>query len=554
VTDALPLPFGDYVLLERLGRGATGDVYLARPATEDQGVPTPVVIKRMRADIAREDGLTRRFEHEAAVAIRVSNSHVPRIWDAGHVEDVPYIVMGYVAGAPAGRVMNGLIANGQLPSVAVAATIVTQVLEGLTALHEAADGDTGADLRLIHRDIAPKNVIIGDNGDAVLIDLGLARSALQAWKTRTGAVMGTPGYMAPEQALGRQADQRTDLYAAGVLLWELLTLLQYVQPGSMVDVLRASAAPVFREPSAIRDDAPAALDRLCERALSVDPERRFQSARDMRTALAPFATASTREIAKLLTDALPGDRQEREAKLSRRLEDSWSGSAVAEQLGRTVVWARATGVRSPRASEVRRPPGASETQRIPIPLQAAAIVGLIGVMGGAFWIQTQVADPDERASTPAATQIAVPLPAAVQDGLRAVAAPARELPRATTVEAPPPREAPPRSAKPQRPVETRAKATRRRQRPTKAADDSRAPRREAPDVAIGGGDKATLAALMVEARALQQRVARDSPAHSRLMRLRSAIALDLQSDDAAKIARTVVRARAGLDDIEANLP
>lgn len=274
----LPRPFGPYLLLKSLGTGGTGDVFLARPRDSDRGIPSPVVIKRLHGQLASQGDFVRRFQHEATLAVAIDSPHVAKVYDAGRVDETFYIAMEYVAGWPVSRLMKDLKDAGGAASIASAVEIVRGALGGLAALHGAKDPTSGRALGIVHRDVAPKNLMLGEDGVTRLIDLGLGKSTLQDWRTSTGVVMGSPGYMAPEQVIAEGVDQRCDLYAAGVVLWEILTLKRYIRRAPIPIMLRAQVKPSFVPPSTHRPDVPAGLDEVCKRALDIDPNRRFQVA------------------------------------------------------------------------------------------------------------------------------------------------------------------------------------------------------------------------------------------------------------------------------------
>jgi eukaryotic-like serine/threonine-protein kinase len=278
-----PTPFGKYVLLKPLGAGAMGDVQLAR---KSEGAPGhPLVIKRLHRELASHERFVRRFHHEAEIATSVDSVHVARVFEVGEVDGVLYIAMEFIEGWPLSRVFEEVKRSRRLIPLRSVSDIVIGALEGVRALHSARDS-SGENIQFVHRDIAPKNLMIGRDGTTRLIDLGLGKSKLQDWKTATGAVMGTPGYMAPEQAKGGKVDARTDLYSLGIVLFEALTLVPYIPIGNVVSMLRSAAAPVFRPPSQHRPEVPSELDRVVEKAVSVEPEDRFQSADEFIAAIA----------------------------------------------------------------------------------------------------------------------------------------------------------------------------------------------------------------------------------------------------------------------------
>ncbi|MCA9556269.1 MAG: serine/threonine protein kinase, partial [Myxococcales bacterium] len=280
-----PRTYGPYLLLKNLGTGGTGDVFLARPRDEGAGVPSPVVIKRLHGALLDQGDFVKRFRHEAELAVAIDDPHVARVYDVGRVGDSLYIAMEYLSGWALARVIQDLKDTGHRPSLTSVVDIVAGALAGLHALHTARDPRTQQPLGIVHRDVAPKNIMVGEDGRTRLIDLGLGKSTLQDWKTGTGVVMGSPGYMAPEQVQGLAVDARTDTYAAGIVLWETLTLTRYIKRGPVPLMLRAQVQPEFVPPSHLRGDVPPALDAVCRRALAVPEEARFQSAREFRDAL-----------------------------------------------------------------------------------------------------------------------------------------------------------------------------------------------------------------------------------------------------------------------------
>jgi serine/threonine-protein kinase len=260
-----------------------GDVHLARSL--DPGVPSPVVVKRLHGELVSEPNIVRRFRHEAELAARIDSPYVAKVFDAGSVGDALYIAMEHIAGWPLTRVIAELAAHGGPPHVHAAARMMEGAIAGLAALHGSVDPATGAPLEIIHRDIAPKNIMIDEEGRSRLIDLGIGRSTARDWKTRTGVTVGTPGYMPPEQIFGDGIDHRADIYAAGVVLFELLTLTAYIERGPVGQMLQASRVVRPRAPSSVRGDVPRALDAVVMKAVALDPDDRFSSAAELFAAL-----------------------------------------------------------------------------------------------------------------------------------------------------------------------------------------------------------------------------------------------------------------------------
>ena len=323
MSSSLPRAFGPYLLLARLGKGGSGSAYLARHRDELHNASIesrPLVVKVLHPRLSQHPEFLKRFRHEAEVAIRVSSPHVVRVLDAGRVGDQPYIAMDYVLGWTLSR-LNAAMAEADVRmTVPVVVEIVSQTLRGLVALHSATGRD-GQPLETVHRDMAPKNLMVGDDGRVWLIDLGLGKSNAQDWKTGTGTVMGSPGYMAPEQVTGSPVDQRTDLYAVGVVMHELLTGQRYIKPGKPVEMLRQAATRRYAAPSTIRRDVPASLDDIVTTAMARRCEDRFADAGAFLDALQDFLprSAGPSAVAKLVEQLLATDRQARDRELRRLL-------------------------------------------------------------------------------------------------------------------------------------------------------------------------------------------------------------------------------------------
>ena len=317
----MPRLFGAYLLLEPLGRGAMGDVHLARPLDPQRGVPTPVVVKRLHGELALKPDFVARFRHEAALAVSVDSPHVAKVFDVGAVDTTLYIVMEYVSGWPLSDVLQKVLSSGHHAPVASVVELIAGGLEGLDALHTAVDPQSGRPLGIVHRDISPKNLMVGEDGKLRLIDLGLGKSNNQDWRTRTGVVMGSVGYMPPEQAAGDRVDHRADIYAMGAVAYEMLALRNYIKRGTMPAMMESSLRPAFVPPSKFRPDIPPALDRVLERALKPDRQERFESTRDfldaLRAAVPQARTAGT--MAALLNDLFGAELQARAANLMQLL-------------------------------------------------------------------------------------------------------------------------------------------------------------------------------------------------------------------------------------------
>ncbi|MCP3819334.1 protein kinase [Streptomyces sp. A3M-1-3] len=262
---------GRYRLTHRLGRGGMAEVF----AAEDVRLGRTVAVKLLRADLAEDPVSKARFTREAQSVAGLNHHAVVAVYDSGEdkvgINTVPYIVMELVEG----RTIRDLLMSAEAPGPEQALIIVSGVLEALAYSHQHG---------IVHRDIKPANVIITHGGAVKVMDFGIARAlhGAQSTMTQTGMVMGTPQYLSPEQALGKAVDHRSDLYATGCLLYELLALRPPFIGETPLSVVYQHVQDAPVPPSEMSDGVPPELDGLVMRALAKDPDDRFQSAEEMR--------------------------------------------------------------------------------------------------------------------------------------------------------------------------------------------------------------------------------------------------------------------------------
>ncbi|MFL6289777.1 MAG: serine/threonine-protein kinase, partial [Thermoanaerobaculia bacterium] len=255
---------GRYRIVELLGVGGMGMVYKA----EDEELGLPVALKVLRPDLARDGRRLERFKQELVLARQVSHPNVVRIHDLGSDGDLLFLTMDFVAGRSLAEI---LADEGHLaPERAVA--IARQIAAALAAAHEAG---------VVHRDLKPANVLVDESGRAAIGDFGVARSLAASGATLPGAVVGTLDYLSPEQARGGEVDGRTDLYALGILLHEMLTGELPFTGGSAAEVLAQRLTGATRDLRTTGVEVPPRLAAIVRRLLQRDPARRYQSAHEV---------------------------------------------------------------------------------------------------------------------------------------------------------------------------------------------------------------------------------------------------------------------------------
>jgi serine/threonine protein kinase len=275
--DLIGKRLGQYEILEEIGRGGMAVVYRAYQPYLNRYV----AIKVLRPHLSDDRGFIDRFQREALAASKLEHDNIIRIYDIGQEGDLHYLVMSYVDGP---SLAAKLAKEGAL-DLSTALTIVREVGAALDYAHGQG---------VVHRDVKPSNILLTSKGKAILSDFGIARAASDSRLTQTGAVVGTPAYMSPEQAEGHAVDGRADLYSLGVVLYEMLTGRAPFQADTTAAVLYKQVHTPPPSLSALNPALPKAVERVVLRALQKDKNKRFQHASEMVLALTQAMARQTR--------------------------------------------------------------------------------------------------------------------------------------------------------------------------------------------------------------------------------------------------------------------
>ncbi|MEM9453083.1 MAG: serine/threonine-protein kinase [Myxococcota bacterium] len=281
VPDALAVgkTVGRYELIHRLGHGGMATVYLGR-ATGRAGFEKLVAVKVIHPHLAAESEFVEMFLDEARIAARLHHPHVVEIHDLGEADGLFFMVMEYVEGETLASLLRQLRKHGERLPLTAVLRVVADACEGLAAAHDLTHAD-GRPMDLVHRDVSPHNLLVGMDGRVKVVDFGIAKATGRRSSTRTGQLRGKLAYMSPEQAGGDPIDHRTDLFALGTVLWELLTNERLFTADTESETLaRVSACrvPDIREHC---DGMPPGVVSLIERALARDRDDRFPTAAHM---------------------------------------------------------------------------------------------------------------------------------------------------------------------------------------------------------------------------------------------------------------------------------
>ena len=318
---ASPIRFGRFLLVDRVAVGGMAEVFAAvRPGDPPDRA---YAVKRMLPTLAEDEDLVRMFLDEARLQVQLDHPSIVPVHDLGRIEARYYMVMDYVAGRDLRALVDRARAEGERLPIPLAAHLAWHVADALDHVHRRKDAK-GAELRIVHRDVSPANVLVGFDGVARIIDFGVAQAAFRRG-SRPGVLRGKFGYMSPEMVRGLPVDRRSDVFALGVVLHEALTGERlFTGPSELAVMERVRAADV-RPPSASNPSVPRELDAVVLRALAREPEDRIAWASDLRDALLPFTCGAppddpsivARAMARAFPEELRGEMQRR-----RRLREA----------------------------------------------------------------------------------------------------------------------------------------------------------------------------------------------------------------------------------------
>ena len=367
---------GPYRLIAGIGRGGQAEVFLA-VKSGPSGFAKLIVVKIIRPEMEHDLRAREALIAEARLAARLQHPNVVQTLEVGEEAGQLYIAMEFLDGQPLSRLVQAAGSAGKPIGLPILSTILSDMLSGLHAAHELRDYD-GRPLEVIHRDVSPQNVFVTYQGEIKLVDFGVAKSA-GGEVTQAGIVKGKAAYMAPEQALGQPIDRRIDVYAAGIIAWELCSGRRLF-PGETPLAIAAQQLEGSTPPLAsVAEGIPAAVAAVVDRALAHDREQRFATAGQMRDALeaalesSGLRRAPREEVGRLVAGLFERDRA--------RLQEQIRLSVAASE--------RATGARGSVTSLPRLRLGEAQTPRqrpgkALRPLLVLALLGGMAALGLVF--------------------------------------------------------------------------------------------------------------------------------------------------------------------------
>ena len=326
--------FGRYELLKRLAGGGMGEVYLARQSGLD-GFQKLLVIKTLLPHLGEEEEFITMFKDEARVTAQLIHPNICQVFEFDQVGGVYYMCMEYLRGEDLRRLWKACETRGTPLRVPLICRVVADAASGLDFAHGLRDAK-GEPYNIVHRDISPQNILVTFEGGVKIIDFGVAKAAGRAQHTRTGALKGKYSYMSPEQVAGANVDGRSDIFALGIVLHELLTGRRLFKADSDVQTLARVRECQVAPPSRLNPDLPPGLDSIVLKALAKDPDERYRTAQEFRLALEDWLvqgrmSASSAHLAEFLK-LIYAERLEKQARLGPLMGDpGLSGPAPGMQ-------------------------------------------------------------------------------------------------------------------------------------------------------------------------------------------------------------------------------
>jgi len=402
---------GRYAVYGAIASGGMATVHLGR-LLGPVGFSRTVAIKKLHPNLAQDPDFVLAFVDEARVAARIRHPNVVPtidvIAESGHV----LLVMEYVAGESLQRLLRAVKARKERTPPRIAAAILSSACHGLHAAHEAT-ADRGQPLGIVHRDVSPHNILVGSDGVARVLDFGVAKAMGRSQNTAAGTIKGKVAYMAPEQIAGGKVDRRSDVYAAGIVLWEALAGRRLFKGESDVEVFGLALAGCKTPPGTHAPGLPPAFDALVMKALHLDPAERFATAREMALELEACAGIATPSEVAAWVSTLAADLLDQRARAVAEVESASDIFATAGPLAAMATEAM-TSTMTPSAG-VPAPPSApapaSAPARASAPAPVAARVPVSAPTPAPVPVATAPGSaPDEDATTVSAvSEVRAPL-------------------------------------------------------------------------------------------------------------------------------------------------
>jgi serine/threonine protein kinase len=315
-----PIPFGKYLLLDRINVGGMAEVFVAK-AFGVEGFERLLAIKKILPTMVEDQEFITMFIDEARIAVHLNHSNIVQIFELGKHDENYYIAMEYVSGKDLRAILDRHKKNGDLMPLPMAVFIAAKICEGLDYAHRKKD-TRGQELHIVHRDVSPQNILLSFEGELKIIDFGIAKAANRAQKTQAGILKGKFGYMSPEQVRGLPIDRRSDVFAVGVILYEILTGEKLFVGESDFSTLEKVRNAEVLPPSRYNEEIPEGLERVVLKALARDVEDRYQWASELQEDLMRYLvidghTFNAKSLSRFMREAFAEDLRKEVDRIQR---------------------------------------------------------------------------------------------------------------------------------------------------------------------------------------------------------------------------------------------
>ena len=323
-----------YTITERVDAGGMAEVFRG-VAESIQGFKKSVAIKRILPALAKNDKFVSMFLDEAKVSLFLQHANIVQVFDINKSDASYFLVMEYVDGCNLKALLDRLKQKGRRIETAHAIYLMLECCKALNYAHRAENPETGEPLEIVHRDVSPPNILISKMGEVKLVDFGLAKANSQIESTDQGVVKGKFSYLSPEAASGLEVDSRADIFAVGILLWEMFTgrrLFYGDTDYQTVELVRQARIPSI---AALNPDIDSELEGIVRKALAREPNDRYQDAADLGDALAQYLFShqmkvTARDVATLVRDT----QMERARKRSLEPKDNLINALIKDEMAK----------------------------------------------------------------------------------------------------------------------------------------------------------------------------------------------------------------------------
>ena len=409
-------PLGKYKLVKLIASGGMAEVYLAKQAGA-AGFEKLVCLKRILPHLARDKQFVDMFLNEARLAAQLDHPNIVSIFDLGETNGNYFIAMEFIDGPNLRSVAKRAAELGELLPIPEVCKIISMAASGLQYAHDLADSN-GTPLGLVHRDVSPDNILVHRNGSAKVVDFGIAKAANSAGATRTGTLKGKVAYMPPEQLRGEPLDRRTDVFALGVVMYEMLGGKRPWEGDSEVALIGKIMTEEPQPLSELRPDVPPELVGIVDKALAKERSLRYQNCIEMQADLEQLIvgmgqTVTPSRIADFVRAYLPAESaaEPTDASLLSVEEESFAGTGAAPSILLADSRAKAASDPGTMLIEASATPPQKGGRGLLYGIAAFAAIAIIG--GGAGWFVLRSESGDDLAQPVAverATVVQAPRP------------------------------------------------------------------------------------------------------------------------------------------------